>query len=172
MSARKILLTGLPGCGKTTLLRSVLDRLNQPAGGFYTREIRVAGERQGFEMVTLSGKRRMLAHINFKSQRRIGRFGVDVAGVEEIAVPAMLEAWKAGHIVVIDEIGPMETFSDVFCRAAWNILDGPTGLFGTIVHRSTPFTDRVKALPMVHVIDVTLHNRDKLADELLDLLKN
>jgi nucleoside-triphosphatase len=33
---RKILLTGRPGCGKTTLIKRVVKELALPAGGFYT----------------------------------------------------------------------------------------------------------------------------------------
>jgi len=38
---KNILLTGKPGCGKTTLIRRVLERLTEiDSGGFYTQEIR------------------------------------------------------------------------------------------------------------------------------------
>ena len=37
---KNILLTGRPGCGKTTLIKRVVEELALPAGGFYTEEIR------------------------------------------------------------------------------------------------------------------------------------
>ncbi|WP_456474417.1 nucleoside-triphosphatase, partial [Candidatus Pyrohabitans sp.] len=36
----KILITGKPGCGKTTLLARVAEQLGSRAGGMLTREIR------------------------------------------------------------------------------------------------------------------------------------
>ncbi|PYK36728.1 MAG: hypothetical protein DME60_13840, partial [Verrucomicrobia bacterium] len=36
----KVLLTGRPGCGKTTLIKRVVSNLARRAGGFYTEEIR------------------------------------------------------------------------------------------------------------------------------------
>lgn len=59
-----ILITGLPGVGKTTLIRALAERLttHQPAG-FYTEEIRDAqGTREGFRLETLCGRRLVLSH--------------------------------------------------------------------------------------------------------------
>lgn len=53
-----ILITGLPGVGKTTLIRKLVKHLaeHNPAG-FYTEEIRDAqGTREGFRLVTLCGR--------------------------------------------------------------------------------------------------------------------
>jgi len=50
------LLTGAPGSGKTAAIRRVLEATRPDAGGFYTREIRVAGRRLGCEIVTLDGQ--------------------------------------------------------------------------------------------------------------------
>ena len=60
------LITGLPGVGKTTLIRGLARRLAayNPAG-FYTEEIRNAeGKREGFQIVTLCGRRQVLSHID------------------------------------------------------------------------------------------------------------
>ena len=51
---KKLLLIGPPGCGKTTVLRRVVERLSGlRLAGFYTREIRQRGQRAGFEAVGL-----------------------------------------------------------------------------------------------------------------------
>ena len=49
---KAILLTGRPGCGKTTLIQRVLMMYEGPADGFYEREIREGGVRLGFETAT------------------------------------------------------------------------------------------------------------------------
>jgi nucleoside-triphosphatase THEP1 len=51
-----VLLTGRPGIGKTTVIRRSADLLaGRPIAGFYTDEIRVAGQRQGFRITAFSG---------------------------------------------------------------------------------------------------------------------
>ena len=47
-----LLLTGVPGIGKTTVIRRAADRLKgRRLGGFYTEEIREQGDRRGFRLV-------------------------------------------------------------------------------------------------------------------------
>jgi nucleoside-triphosphatase len=72
---RKVLLTGRPGCGKTTLVRRVVNELAQSAVGFYTEEIRQRRERVGFKIVTLDGKEGVFAHVHFKTRQRLGKYG-------------------------------------------------------------------------------------------------
>ena len=48
----KIFLTGLPGCGKTTIIRGIAHRFAGLLTGFYTEEVREAkGRRVGFDLV-------------------------------------------------------------------------------------------------------------------------
>lgn len=143
---KAILLTGNPGCGKTTLIERVISQLSTPVGGFYTQEIRERGVRKGFEIVTLDGQRGILAHINIQSPKKVGKYGVNISALDTIAVASIQAAVAEQKIVVIDEIGPMEMLSERFCQAVMRTLESDTTVLGTIVTRRTPFTDQIKAL--------------------------
>ena len=54
---RALLLTGQPGTGRTALIKEALARTKVKGGGFYTGEIRTGGIRQGFRIVTRSGRK-------------------------------------------------------------------------------------------------------------------
>ena len=169
---KNILLTGAPGVGKTTLLRGIIEKLDWPCGGFFTREVRDAqGHRAAFELATLGGQTGLLAQFDLQSPWRVGRYGVTLEALEALAVPAILAAARAGQVVVIDEIGPMEFFSAPFCTAVQEALDNAPAVLGTIVQRSTPTGDRIKARPDVQLIEVTRQNRDHLVDRVLAALE-
>lgn len=52
----KILLTGPPGCGKTTAIIQIMENLKSvKAAGFYTKEIRQDNTRKGFGWTRLDG---------------------------------------------------------------------------------------------------------------------
>ncbi len=155
-----ILITGRPGAGKTTLVRSVLDALDTPASGFYTRELRDAGGRRaGFELVTLDGETATLADTRTTDGPRVGRYGVDLAALDRVAVPAIEAAVRDGRLVVIDEIGRMELLSTAFQGAVIEALRRHRVLFGTIMIAAHPFADELKAQPDTFLVELTEANR-------------
>jgi nucleoside-triphosphatase len=164
----KVLLTGRPGCGKTTLVMRVVNELAVPAGGFYTEEIREHGGRIGFKLATLDGKEAVLAHVNFKTRQRLGKYGLDLSALETVGIEALRRAVRARQLVVIDEIGPMEIRSAVFRDVVNDVLDSPepSGILATITARSLPFTDAIKKRPDVTLVEVRLDNRDQVFAEL------
>jgi nucleoside-triphosphatase len=164
----KVLLTGRPGCGKTTLIKRLVDDLALPAGGFYTEEIRQCRERVGFKIVTLEGEEAVLAHVGFNTTQRVGKYGLDLRVLESIGSEAICAAMRARRIVVIDEIGPMEIRSPVFCDVVNDALDSPVvpGILGTISARSFPFTNAIKKRHDITLIEVRPNNREELILEL------
>jgi nucleoside-triphosphatase len=168
---KKILLTGRPGCGKTTLIKRVVNELFRPAGGFYTEEIRQRGARVGFKLITLAGKDTVFAHVDFKTPQRVGKYGLELSALEIVGVEALRAAVRARQIVVIDEIGPMEIRSPIFCATVNEALDSGMPVLATISARSLPFTDAIKERPDVTVIEVRPDNREQLAFELSDQFK-
>ena len=116
----RVLLTGLPGSGKSTVLLKIVERLRAEGlnvGGFITPEVRVKGRRIGFKVIDLySGKEGVLASSERETGPRVGRYRVNVQGFEEVALPALDYAERECDLVCIDEIGRMELFSQAFRR--------------------------------------------------------
>jgi nucleoside-triphosphatase len=168
---KRILLTGRPGCGKTTLIQRVVNDLALQAGGFYTEEIRQRDVRVGFKVVTLDGKEAVFAHVNFKTSQRVGKYGLDLLKLELVGVAAVREAVHSRRLVVIDEIGPMELRSPIFCDAVNEAFESGVSILATITARSLPFTDAIKKLPDISLIEVRLDNRQRLCIELSDRFK-
>ncbi len=166
------LLTGLPKAGKTTLLKKVVGKLKTKAVGFYTEEMKKDNIRVGFMIVTLSGRRGILSHKDFKSRFRVGKYGVDINSFDGIAVKEIEEALGQEKIVVIDEIGKMELFSKRFQDIVLKALDSKSPVLGTIMAVKHPFADRVKKRADVKVFEVTKEKREKLVDLLLEELES
>lgn len=165
LTKKNIFLTGAPSSGKTTVIKKVVAALNSPAKGFYTEEERVSGIRTGFLMKSLDGRKGYLAHQDIKSEFHIRRYGVSIENIETIAVPSIAPA--AGHIIILDEIGKMECFSEIFKQAAVNALDSPNIVVGTITLGGDDFIRGIKNRADIEIHEVTQDSRDSLPDLIL-----
>ncbi len=169
--SKNIFVTGPPGCGKSTVIEKLLVRIEKPATGFFTREIREKGRRTGFSITTLDGKKGVLAHENIKSRLKVGKYGVNLHDIDEIAVPSMMPA-RAGEIVVIDEVGKMECFSSLFREILIKVLDSDHPVIGSIAQKGDKFIQEIRARDDVLLVPLTKKNRDEpeLIDQLLSVL--
>ncbi|HEU5313857.1 MAG TPA: NTPase [Candidatus Udaeobacter sp.] len=167
----RILLTGRPGCGKTTIIKRIVTDLAMPAGGFYTEEIRERGRRVGFKLVTLDGKEAVFAQVNFKTSQRLGKYRLDLSALDATGVEAIRAARHSRQLVVIDEIGPMEIRSATFRSAVKEAFESDVSILATIVARSLPFTDTIKKRPDVSLFEVRPDNRQRLLENILGRFK-
>jgi len=224
----RILITGKPNVGKTTIIQKVLKELPVTYGGFYTEEIRERGARVGFRLRTTDGVEGILAHVRSESPHRVGKYGVEVSSFEDIAVPALdriLRQFTSGEtgssertfpyasrgeekggrfgearipqsippydnrgeekggpsgvarlphsamLVVIDELGRMELFSQKFQDKVLEVFDHPLPILAVLQDSHNPFLDAIRGRDDVRVIRVTRKNRDELVGEIVGRFK-
>lgn len=160
---RNILLTGPPGCGKSTLVERVIRRIDRPCRGFFTRELREGGKRVGFSIITLDGKEGVLAHQDIRSRHRVGKYGVNLNDIGQLAVPSMMPE-NSKEIVIIDEIGKMECLSPLFREALLRVLGSQNWIIGTIAQKGDRFIQGIKKRNDIVLLEVTEKNRDELID--------
>jgi nucleoside-triphosphatase len=169
--SQRVLLTGRPGSGKTTLIKRILNEVPQRFGGFYTEEIRDHGARVGFKVVALEGGEAVFAHVDFTTPERVGKYSLDLSALEAVGVDAIRKAVQGERLIVIDEIGPMEIRSAPFREAVVDALDSELPVLATIFLRSLPFTDAIKSRPDVELIEVRPNNREELVPQMSEKFK-
>jgi nucleoside-triphosphatase len=168
-SLPRILLTGPPRCGKTTVVQKVVASFPGRARGFYTREVREQGERAGFEIVTLDGQVGMLSHVAFPGPERVGKYGVSLENLHRVALPA-LDPAPGLDLVVVDEIGKMECLSPRFVEAMERLWAAPVALLLTVAEKGGGYIQKVKEKTDMTLSTVTPANREELPGKILQLL--
>lgn len=168
---KKVLLTGPPGCGKTTVARKIAGILGSGAIEFFTEEVRdAAGTRTGFRVQSTDGRKGELSSRRSGPGPRVGVYVVDVRSFETVAIPSLAEA--ADKVFIIDEIGKMECFSEAFRGRVREILDSGVRVLATIPLRGGgPFLQGIRNRPDVAIVPVTLTNRNRLPREISEMFR-
>jgi len=146
-------------------------------GGILTREVKVNGKREGFDIVDLKTERSArLAAINQKTGPPVGKYRISLSALEEIGVRAMSASVSESDLIVCDEIGPMELCSPEFKRVIVTAIRSSKPMLGVLHMRlNDPIIREVRTLPESEIFEVTLDNRDNLdevvASRILPLLR-
>lgn len=160
-------ITGRPGIGKTTVLLRVVEGLRAEGfkvGGMISREVRKLGARVGFEVLDIaSGRRGWLAHIRQPVGPKIGKYRVNLKDLNSVGVKAILDALENADVIAIDEIGPMELYSEEFIEAVRKALESDKPLVGTVHFRVRhPLIDHLKGRKDSEILEVNIQNRARL----------
>ena len=185
----KIGITGLPRTGKSGVLKKTVDMLIEQrknaliskgeeienyniVGGMTMEPLIDNGERVGFECVNFqSGERGIIAHRDIDSRMRVLGYGLDLAELERVGVPAIEEATSSYEVLMIDEIGKFTVESDLFVRTVRAALEADKPSLLTLHKKSRhPLLQDIRRRDDARVLEVTPVNRPLLPYKIHKLL--
>jgi nucleoside-triphosphatase len=173
MPPLRLFLTGEPACGKTTVIRRIVNILasqGMKVGGIISGEIRPGAVRVGFSLEdVLTHETGTLAHVNLSDGPRVGKYRVNLSDIERVGAGAIQRAIADADVIIIDELGPMELHSEPFIAAVEMALRSPKHLIGTIHKRASHrLVTAIKSNPNYQVIEVTVNNREQMPSKILE----
>jgi nucleoside-triphosphatase len=121
--------------------------------------------RLGFWLFTLNKKRIVMAHVDSDSAYRVGKYGVDVPAIDQ-AVQAVLTENSGTDLFIIDEIGKMECFSDLFIKKMTSLLDSGKPVVATVALKGGGFIGAVKKRSGIVLWEITKKNRDEIVERI------
>ncbi len=131
----RVVVTGPPGCGKTTLCQQIVTYAQTnglPVRGVLAPEVRHGDARVGYAVVDVcTGLTCPFACLRDQGPAGgvpVGRYLIDPAGLA-FARAALAEALTAGGpLIVIDEVGPLELGGGGLMAEAMAALHGPASV--------------------------------------------
>jgi nucleoside-triphosphatase len=156
-----ILIVGSNDVGKSILIRRLLERVSLPAYGFLTKK-EAPAQAGGPEPVYIHG---VSGERTYTQDNLVGtctdhhstRFpeAFDRAAHYLRGIPA-------GSIVVMDELGVMESDARDFCAAVLDCLDDDSLVIASVRNKKSSFLDTVRAHPKARCFFITPENGDIL----------
>ena len=173
--ARLVLVAGLPGVGKTTLIQRIHDRYRNKGlnvVGMTTREVREGDQRVGFKITNLSsGEEGWLARVGDGPGPIVGKYKVVTKYLDSIGVVPLKQAVEQPNdLVLIDEIGPMEMTSRAFKEVLAELLSKRGRVVATVKYGSHyPELARIPAASAVS-FEISRDNREEVFQKITGIV--
>lgn len=164
---KNVFITGIPGVGKTTLLKKLAQDLSMLViKGFHKEKIVEEDSIRGYRVVSFDYQEQILGHVFIEGPNKIAGFGVNVEGFEKFILP-QLENLNNVDLFIFDEIGKMECLSLSFCKRLQKILDCKIPVIATYSHHSTFKFKDLKKRKDTTFLQMTSKNRDDIWKQVL-----
>ena len=161
----KILLCGDINSGKTTLIQRLLEDIGTPPKGYITVRMPEANGVSNVYLYDISNPPErvedaaVIMAISDTGTEKHPEL-LDTLGVR------YLSGIPAGSVVVLDEIGSLETASPEFQRAVMRILSGDYTVLASVKAANTDFLRNVRKHPDCDLYIITPDNRNALYEQL------
>ncbi|MDO4540997.1 MAG: nucleoside-triphosphatase [Syntrophomonadaceae bacterium] len=166
------LIVGARGVGKSTMIRRVLQEIDRPVFGFETcKEEDLADEVHGSPVyIYEAGQPHLQTQENLVGHCRDHHSQPDKAAFDRFA-PKLSVPVDAGSIIVLDELGFMESGAETFCAAVMSLLDGPIPVIAAVKDKDTPFLMAVRAHHNCRCFFIDEENRDELYSAVVEFVQ-
>lgn len=161
----KIMLCGDIDSGKSTLIRKLLEDMGKPPKGYIT-----------VRMPAVDGVSKVYLYDISNPPERVEDAAVIITIENEVREkhPELLDTLgvqyltdiPAGSVVVLDEIGSLESASPEFQKAVMRILSGDYTVLAAVKAANTDFLRAVRKHPDCELYIITPDNREALYEQI------
>lgn len=164
------LIVGERGVGKSTLIQRVLKACKRPVYGFETKKEEALADELGIPVYIYEAlherrqtKENLIGYCNNKC------FDATAETFERFS-PKLRKHIPSDSIILMDELGFMETQAKEFCSAVSTLLDGDIPIIAAVKDRPIPFLEKIRAHPNAKCFYITPNNRDELYQQVLEFM--
>ncbi|MCS7099110.1 MAG: nucleoside-triphosphatase [Sulfolobales archaeon] len=126
----KVVITGRPGVGKSTIFAEVVENLKRrgySVCGFFCPEIRIGGVRKGFKIVSIGLPiEGVLSYVcgemSGLSSLTVGKYCIKIDDAISVGAHSLEYAVRVCDIIALDEVGPMELKVKELEKRIWDAL--------------------------------------------------
>ena len=167
-----IFLQGRRGVGKSTVIRKTLDlligELPLTLGGFFSRHGGKADPVVYMRPADMNGVGVEFRVAGWDEQKAGMVSDIDAFDREGTL---LLRKRPGVDLIIMDELGYLESCADLFKQAVFDTLAGDIPVFGVLRLGDVPWHASIKSNPLVSIYDVNEENRDSLPAELASCVK-
>ncbi|HNT02934.1 MAG: nucleoside-triphosphatase [Clostridiaceae bacterium] len=163
-----ILICGERGVGKSTLVNKLLLQSRRPVFGFITKKMppNQNGECDVY-IHPANSANLQLTHENLVGICNNGKIVTINTEVFNTVGVKLLQSPPRG-LLLMDELGFMESKASAFCSGVLAVLDGDIPVLAAVKNKETPFLKAVREHKNVELHYITTQNRDMLYQELIE----
>ena len=166
-----ILISGESGAGKSTLIGRLIERAEAPVYGFRTERVTDSGSGVSFIYMHPATGEKIYSEDRVVGKCTDGDARAIAGAFDGLGAP-LLAGIPSGSIVLMDELGFLESEATRFCEGVLAVMDGPYYAVAAVKAKSTPFIDKVKSHRSALLYNLTMDNRDALYELIMGDLRS
>ena len=163
------LLIARPDSGKSDLIKQIISHIGTPVFGYETiKEDSLAEEGKGSPIYIYEIGKPHDRRIDNLAGYCLDHHAATFPEAFDRFAPKLQVSVPAGHLIVLDEIGSMESKSPAFCVAILALLDGSVPVIAAVRDKDTPFLNTVRSHPNCKCFYLTSDNRERIFAEVIN----
>ena len=174
MTSKKIFLTGERDVGKSTIIKRFTSELDFIPAGFSTLpgDSSADGSTDHIFLIPFGTPLEEFPEtppVAIRNKKQMGYQSFPEV-FDDLGTKILMSS-RGSRLIVMDELGFMESEAFAFQEAVLTCLDGKEPVLGVIKPRQISFLDKIRAHPEVQTIEVTVENRNQIFELLLENFK-
>lgn len=155
--------------GKSTILKETLEKLHMPLGGFTTKRV-LDGPFRTYLTQSLYDDRREVTIARVDSRDWSKEVFEEAFSKDLVSI--LDHSFANRDLIVLDELGFMESHIEPFTSKVYELLDSDKIIFGVLKDYDCEFLNTIRARNDIELIKVTEENRDWVVEETFQILKS